>query len=160
MKIAILSDTHDNIWKLDEAMPQLCTADVVIHCGDICAPFMIRRLGEGITETPVHVIWGNNDGDHFMISQVAQNYPNIVLHGPFAHLELEGLHVAVNHYPQIAWGLALSGEYGMVCYGHDHSAHEERVGECLLLNPGELMGLNGRSTFALVEGKEVSWVEV
>ena len=48
MKIAVLSDTHDNIWKLAQAMPHLAAADAVIHCGDLIAPFMIKRLAAGI----------------------------------------------------------------------------------------------------------------
>jgi putative phosphoesterase len=151
VRIAVISDTHDNVWKLDEAMPHLRTAAAVIHCGDLCSPFMIRRLGEGLPAIPVHLVWGNNDGDTFLISVVAKEFPAIRLHGPLAKLELGGVAVAVNHYGVLARGLAATQEFGLVCYGHDHSAHSEWVGDCLLLNPGELMGLNGRSSLALVE---------
>ena len=162
MKIAIISDTHDNVWKIDQAMPYMRSADVVIHCGDLCSPFVVKRLGEGLKDTPVHIVWGNNEGDRFTISKVALGYPQVVLHGPFAKLEIGGLRVAVNHYPEIARGLALSREFDLVCYGHDHTAHEETVGGCLLLNPGELMGLNGYSTLALLDpsSREVTWVNL
>jgi len=46
MQLAILSDTHDNIWKLDTALILMADADVLIHCGDLCAPFVVKRLGE------------------------------------------------------------------------------------------------------------------
>jgi predicted phosphodiesterase len=36
-----------------------------------------------------------------------------------------------------------------VCYGHDHKANEEHIGRTILLNPGEVHGLFGRSTMAL-----------
>jgi hypothetical protein len=150
MQIAVISDTHDNIWKLDQAAPHLQQAHAVLHCGDLCAPFVIKKLGE-MTGVPVHVVWGNNDGDPFTIAKVAQDYANIHLHGALAEVELGGLKVAVNHYPEIALRLAQSSAYDLVCYGHDHTAHKEQVGDCLLLNPGELMGLNGRSTFALID---------
>ena len=64
---------------------------------------------------------------------------------------VDGLRVAVNHYPEIARGLALSGQYALVCFGHNHTASEEKVGECVLLNPGEVMGLMGRRTFAFFD---------
>ena len=128
MKIAIISDTHDNVWKIDQAMPYMRSADVVIHCGDLCAPFMIRELGEGLGDIPIHVVWGNNDGDTFLISKIARSFPNITLHGQFTELDLDGLSVAVNHYPDIANALSRSGLYDLVCYGHDHIAHEESVG--------------------------------
>jgi hypothetical protein len=151
MKIAVLSDSHDNIWKLDQAVPHLRQADAILHCGDLCSPFMIKRLAEGAQDRPVHVVWGNNDGDQFTISRVAVNYKQVTLHGDLAELDLDGIKVAVNHYPEIARGLASSGEYDLVCYGHDHTQHQEQVADCLLLNPGELMGMNGPSTLAIVD---------
>ncbi len=91
MKIAIVSDSHDNIWKLAAAMPHLAEADAVIHCGDLVAPFMIIRLIKGTDGKPVHLVWGNNDGDKGLIAEVASQAENITLHGDFAHLELGGL---------------------------------------------------------------------
>ena len=162
MKLLVMSDSHDNIWKLDAATEHLARADAILHCGDICSPFMIRRLGELTGAKPVHVIWGNNDGDTYLIGQVASAFPHVILHGALAQLELGGLKVAANHYPEIGRGLARSGDYGLVCYGHDHAPLEERLGECLLLNPGELMGMNGRSTVAIVEtdDRTVGWIDL
>ena len=156
MRIAVISDSHDNIWKLDAAMPHLRRTQAVIHCGDICSPFMIRRLGEGLGGVPLHVVWGNNDGDKLLMTKVARNFAGIEFHGEIAALDLDGLTVAVNHYPEVARGLALAGKYRMVCYGHDHLVHDERVGECLLLNPGELMGMNGKSTLAIVDSQSLA----
>ncbi len=153
MRIGVLSDSHDNIWRLAEAMPHLAACDVIVHCGDLCSPFVVRRLGEGLPGKSIHIVWGNNDGDQFLVAQVARVFPGIVLHGEVAEIEVEGLRLAANHYPILARGLALTGRYDLVCYGHDHTAHEERVGDCLLLNPGELMGMNGRSTLALVDSR-------
>lgn len=148
MKIAILSDTHDHIWKVDQAMQQMREAEVILHCGDLCSPFVIRHLAAGSGGRPIHIVWGNNDGDPRLISQVAASFPFITLHGQFAELTLDGVRVAVNHYPEIARPLAASGHYDLVCYGHDHTAHHSRVGRCILLNPGEILGMKGRRTFA------------
>lgn len=151
MKIGVLSDSHDNIWKLEAAIPHLRATDVVIHCGDLCAPFMVKRLGEGLSGIPIHIVWGNNDGDPWRIARVAAAYPNIQLHGEVARMEIDGVRIGVNHYPEIARDLARSGSYDLVCFGHDHTAYEGMEGSCLLLNPGELMGMNGRSTIAVVK---------
>jgi putative phosphoesterase len=160
VKLAVMSDSHDNIWKLDKAAEAFASAEAVIHCGDICSPFMVRRLGELAGERPVHIVWGNNDGDPLLISKVAAGFPSIQLHGQLAEIELGGRRVAVNHYPAIARGLARSGDYDIVCYGHDHTLHEGMEGSCLLVNPGDLTGLKGPSTMALVdtETRRVSWV--
>lgn len=162
MRIAIMSDSHDNIWKLEKALPHLAKTDAVIHCGDLVSPFMMIRLIKGAGGIPIHLVWGNNDGDKALIAQVASKVENIHLHGDFAHLELGGLKIAVNHYPSVAKNLAASDSYDLVCYGHDHTAHEERVGNTLLLNPGELMGLQGRSTIAILDTdtRQVEFVEI
>jgi predicted phosphodiesterase len=56
MRIAIISDTHDNIWKLDEALSYLQSVDAVLHGGDVISPFMIVKLGENLPDIPVHLV--------------------------------------------------------------------------------------------------------
>jgi uncharacterized protein len=162
MRIAVMSDSHDNIWKLEQALPCLAAADVVLHCGDIIAPFMIIRLIKGTGGKPVHIIWGNNDGDKRLLTEVASSAENIHLHGDYALLDLDGYKVAMNHYPKVARALAESGNYDLVCYGHDHTAHFETLGATLLVNPGELMGMNSRSTIAWVDTQtgQVEFLEI
>lgn len=151
MQLAILSDSHDNIWALRAALPRLRAAQAVLHCGDLVSPFMLKVLGEGLPTQPVHLVRGNNAGDELLLSALAAQFPQVRLHGALAELEFDGVRVAVNHYPDIARGLAASGRYDLVCFGHNHQASEERVGPCLLLNPGELMGLHGRRTLAVYD---------
>ena len=162
MKIAVISDSHDNIWKLAEAMPFLVQTDVVLHCGDLISPFMIKRLAEGLGGIPVHLVWGNNDGDKNLLKKLARESGSITIHGDFASLEIDGKKIAINHYPEIARREAESGKYDLVCYGHDHTAHNEMIGKTLLLNPGELMGMNGRSTLAIydTQSEEIEWIEL
>ena len=162
MKIVIISDSHDNIWKLAEAMPHLAGADVVLHCGDLISPFMIKRLSEGLGDIPVHLVWGNNDGDKSLVTQLAEVAGSITVHGDSAFLEIDGIKIAINHYPENARKEAELGKFDLVCYGHDHTANQEWVGETLLLNPGELMGMNGPSTFAIFDTKtsEITWIEL
>ncbi|MBW8010028.1 MAG: metallophosphoesterase [Chloroflexi bacterium] len=162
MRIAIISDTHDNIWKLGSAMPHLAASDFILHCGDICSPFVVKQLAENLGEKPIHVVWGNNDGDKRLLTRVAQKAGNIHMHGDFAEIKIEGNHIALTHYPQIGHALASTARYDLVCYGHDHTAYDEWVGETLLINPGEVMGLNGRSSLAIYSPneKELSWIEI
>ena len=75
----------------------------------------------------------------------------MTLHGEFAELELGGRVIAATHYPAIAAGLAASDRYDLVCFGHSHRVTEERVGDTLLINPGEVMGRFGRSTYVLYD---------
>lgn len=150
MRIAICSDIHDNIWKLETALPMMSPANALLFCGDFCAPFTLTQLAMGF-EGPVHAVFGNNDGDPRLLVKMAKKAGNVTLHGQLAELELGGLRVAVNHYPEIAAGLAESGRYDVVCYGHDHTLYQGQAGNCLLLNPGEVMGRDGRSTFMILD---------
>jgi predicted phosphodiesterase len=108
------------------------------------------QLAEGFSG-PIHVVWGNNDGDKWLRTEQAARFGQVALHGELADLDLGGLHVAMTHYPQIARGLVAAGHYDLVCYGHDHVACDERVGPCRLLNPGELMGRLEASTFVILD---------
>lgn len=150
MIFVVCSDIHDNIWKLETALPLMADASELIFCGDFCAPFTLGQLAVGFSGK-VHVVFGNNDGDPRLLFQVASKAGNVTLHGQFAELEMGGLRVAVNHYPEIARPLAESGRYDVVCYGHDHKLFKDNVGSCLLINPGEIMGRFGRSTFMRVD---------
>jgi putative phosphoesterase len=149
MKIAILSDIHDNIWKLETLLAEL-DADVLIFCGDFCAPFTLAQIAESFTG-PIHVVFGNNDGDPLLMTQVATRFPQVALHGDFADLELDGRRVAVNHYPAIGVAIAQGNSYDLVCHGHSHERVTERVGKTLRVNPGEVMGRFGRSTYAVYD---------
>ncbi len=149
MHIAILSDVHDNVWKLETLLAGL-RADALIFCGDFCAPFTLAQIAEGFGG-PVHVVFGNNDGDKLLLARNAARADHVTLHGEFAELELGERKVAVTHYPAIAEGLAASGRYDLVCHGHDHRPRVERVGDTVLVNPGEVMGRLSPSTYALYD---------
>ena len=88
MKIGILSDIHDNIWNLRAALEGLGEADALICCGDLCSPFVVGLLGEGFPGRPIHVVFGNNDGDLFRITQNASRVAGLELHGELFQGEL------------------------------------------------------------------------
>jgi uncharacterized protein len=139
MKLAILSDIHDNVWTLAMALEGIKDADGLICCGDLCSPFILDQLADGFSGS-IHIVFGNNDGDLFRITDKASRRANVQLHGAFFAGELGGKRVAVNHYPEIARPLAESGKYDLVCYGHNHSYMIEKVESTLAINPGALMG--------------------
>jgi hypothetical protein len=148
MIIAVVSDIHDNIWKLEEVSQKInqTGAEILIFCGDFCAPFTLKQLADDFNG-PVHVVWGNNDGDKWLLTTIATAAGNVTLYGELAEIEVAGQKIGVNHYPAIGRRLAESGAYDLVCYGHDHQALIEQVGKTILVNPGEVMGRFGKSTF-------------
>jgi putative phosphoesterase len=153
MKIAILSDIHDNLPALRQALKQVgeLGAEVLICCGDLCSPFVAKELGLGFTG-PIHVVFGNNDGDRWRIGLNATKYPQLTFHGEFVELELSGRTLAVQHFDNIGRALAKGAAFDVVCFGHNHQFEISRVGEALVINPGEIYGgLTGASTFVMYD---------
>ncbi|MBP2681441.1 MAG: phosphodiesterase, family [Candidatus Krumholzibacteriota bacterium] len=123
----------------------------VLCLGDLCSPFIAKELGEGF-RGPIHIVFGNNDGDRYRIADVAKKYPHIVLHGEYVDLEIDGRKFSLNHYDDIAQAIAATGQHDVVCYGHSHHFDVERKGATLLVNPGEIFGLlTGKSTFVIYD---------
>ncbi|MGQ9733010.1 MAG: YfcE family phosphodiesterase [Candidatus Zipacnadales bacterium] len=150
MKIAVLSDSHDHLIPLKAALQkaQKAGAEMVVHCGDLVAPFVV-----GILKTfpgPVHVVFGNNDGDVFLLNKVAAD-SNVTLHGTVGKLALGGRKLLVLHDPQHGEAYATTGAYDAVFYGHTHQARESYVEHTLLLGAGELMGFKEKPSFAIYE---------
>ncbi len=139
MRVAVLSDIHDNIWNLQRVLPQIGDAGLLIFCGDLCAPFTLRAIAEGFAG-PIHVTLGNNDGDVLLLTQVAAQHPNVTLVAPFGEVEAGGRRIAFVHYPPLGEGLAALGRYDAVFVGHSHQKEVRTVGHTLLANPGEVMG--------------------
>lgn len=142
MKVGILSDIHDNIWNLAAALAGLQEAETLLCCGDLCSPFIISLLAEGLPDRPIHIVFGNNDADLFRITNNAKKYPHVHLHGEFFQRELAGKTFSMNHFDNIARPIAASGQYDVVCYGHNHIYKIEPVGSTLTINPGAIMGYN------------------
>ena len=151
MQIVIISDIHDSRDHLGVILDQASAADVLICCGDLCSPFIVVQLGEGFAK-PIHVVFGNNDGDLFRITQQASRFSHMTLHGEFAELTCGGKRIAVSHFPEIARALAASDRYDLVCYGHDHQHVIDTDGGTVIVNPGEVYGgLTGITSYAVYD---------
>jgi len=160
VKIAILSDSHDNIWNLDKALAAVngVGCDAMLHCGDLVAPFIVAQMAQAF-DGPIHCVDGNNDGDGRLLQQVAAGFSQVSLHGPYAELELGGRKIALIHYPEPALRIAQCGLFDLVCYGHDHQAHQEQIGGCFLVNPGEVMGRLGAPSWGLYDCEAHSYTQ-
>lgn len=152
MRIAIMSDSHDNIWHLKTALTLILEsgAEAIIHCGDFVAPFMLKRLDKvGI---PVYGVLGNNDGSVLSMARDAyRDLNHIHLDDVVGRITLGDCRIAYTHDPVVGKAFASTGDFDLVCCGHSHTWHETKVGDCTLLNPGEIMGSNGDPSFALFD---------
>lgn len=137
MKIAIISDTHDNLANFLKVINWLNKEKIqlVLHCGDVCRKETLEMALKNF-EGEIKLVSGNADLD-------LENLPEI------GEIEIGGKKIAFTHYPETAEKLAETGKYDLVFYGHYHWPWEKKVGNCRLINPGNVAGLFYKATFAI-----------
>ena len=155
MKVCIVSDSHDHRPLLEAAVRAAKAegAEAVLHCGDVVAPStlsVLKPLG-----LPVHVIYGNNSGDLYMMTRIASAPANqVTFYGQDAGVELGGRRIFLVHYPHYARAMATTGDWDLVCCGHDHKADIRSIrnmsgNSTLLVNPGTVGGIKAPATWVL-----------
>lgn len=163
MLLGIFSDVHDNLSNLKKTLEvfESRKIDTLVFCGDFCSPIPARVIGG--FRGDVHCVFGNGDGDRFAILRWAEaNAPRMFLHGEHAEIEIANSRFAVTHYPLYGQALARTGDYRAVFSGHTHQRHHEHFGECLWLNPGEVLGFMGQASCVVYDtgSGEFEYVEL
>jgi hypothetical protein len=138
MKIAIVSDTHNNWNNFKKAIDWIMKEKIklILHCGDICNQETIDQA-EKLFNGEIKFVKGNGDFDLDLPEKM--------------ELEFNGKHIAFSHFPDIAKKMAQSGNFDLVFYGHTHRPWDEKVSECHMINPGELAGQFFKPTFAVYD---------
>lgn len=153
MKIAIISDSHDNLpnlekfldWARDNKM------DMIIHCGDIAAPTVVKEVLAPGFSGPIHLVHGNVSDRH-LLAEVCGELSKVTLHGDVGEVEADGQQLAFCHFPEIARELAQTGKYHLIFYGHTHKPWMETLaGGVQMINPGTLGGMFQKATFAVYD---------
>lgn len=152
MKIAIISDTHDNLATLDKFLAHIKEnpVEVVIHCGDIADGITLERLAKNFSGE-ILAVFGNMDYRQ-NIQEAAQKYPGqIQLFSSFGQAEIGGLKIGFCHFPEAAKRACQDRKFDFVFYGHTHKPWLENINGCQLANPGTLAGMFYQATFAILE---------
>lgn len=148
MRIGVISDTHDNVPRIKEAVAIFNerNVDLVIHAGDYIAPFAVAPLGD--LKCQYVGVFGNNDGEKLGLNKRSQGRISVAPHS----VESGGKNILVLHEPGGLAALIKSQAYDIIIYGHTHEPVIEEQGRTLVINPGECGGwLRGRCTIALVD---------
>ncbi len=143
MKLAIISDTHNNEANLKEALEIIKKENIktIIHCGDVSSFEFLKQN----FSLKTYVSLGNTDVDEF------KDYKNIKIFKDFGVLK----NIAFCHYPDKAKELAESGKYDFVFYGHTHKPWQETIKNCIMANPGNLAGLYFKPSFAILSDNKL-----
>jgi uncharacterized protein len=153
MKLAIVSDSHDNLPNIEKAVKYINEQkiEVMLHCGDVCAPSILREFARLFDGKEIHVVKGNVDGDIEGFKNDAKNDTKIIYHGNTGKIEIDGLKIVFCHEPLVAKKMAESQRYDFVFHGHTHKPWQEEIGKTTIINPGTLAGLFNKATFAIFD---------
>lgn len=145
MKIGLISDTHDNLPKIDAAIKLFNSerVNLVLHCGDYIAPFSLKRFKE--LKSPLKGVFGNCDGEKEGLLRVAKELRFSIRDEPWL-IETGGKRILLSHRPGFS-----EENIDFIIYGHTHKV-EIKKGFPTFINPGEASGwLTGISTVVILD---------
>lgn len=169
MLVGVISDTHDNLPNIEKAIKVLNEkkVDLVIHCGDYVAPFVIKKLSE--LKARLVGVFGNNDGDKKLLLDFANKYGFEIHNAPLEY-KLDGLNALILHgfsgmnvTLKIVESIAAKGIYDVIFYGHTHKKDYRIINNTIVINPGEVFGmLTGKATIVIFDTstKKVEFIEL
>lgn len=160
MKIAILSDTHNNVGNSQLALKFIAGAGIntIIHCGDVIDPEILEYFGE----YRIFLAYGNGDYPRELKERISW-FRDDNISAAFLELTLDGKQIFITHgHDRSMLNNAIeSGKFDYVFHGHTHRYRDENFGKTRVINPGALGGrkIEARSfvllDLATGEGKRI-----
>lgn len=146
MKIAIISDTHDNLATLNQALDWLNrkNVEIIIHCGDVSTTATLENLINRFSG-PIYLVLGNTD------NLILTRKNNVKIWEEKGEIVIENKKIVFTHFPKKALELAQNIKPDLVFYGHTHKPWIKSIGHTKLVNPGTLAGLFYKATFAVYD---------
>ena len=145
-KIAIFSDSHDNMPAIRQAVSIAVKNSVsyILHAGDFVAPFALLPIIDADVEW--RGVIGNNDGEvKGLIAKSGNRIKECYL-----EVELNSRNIFMVHKPEDIPGSA--DGYDVVIHGHTHEHYVEKRDSSLWINPGEVCGyLSASKSFVILD---------
>jgi hypothetical protein len=146
MKIAIISDIHDNLVNLKKCLGWCADnlVEKIICCGDVANGETLEIISRRFAGE-IFLVRGNME-----IYEEAEIAPlkNYTYGGRTALWEIGGKKVGVCHEPFLIKEVLAKGSPNIVFYGHTHKPWIETKNGVQIANPGTLGGVLSRATFA------------
>lgn len=145
MKIGIISDSHDDIENVQEAIQIFNENNVkyVIHAGDYIFPGIIKEFSN--LKAKLIGVFGNNDGERNGILKAFIDI-NGELKGEYGEIEIDGIKFGIYHGTdrEIKENIIHSNKFQILICGHTHK-REPRLS-------GKITDNNNNNTFVLNPG--------
>lgn len=145
MLIGIMSDSHDNLPALSQAVTLFNERAVgaVLHAGDLISPFTAKIMKK--LQMEMFITFGNNDGEKLGLKALYGDD----IHRPPLELTLDHKKIVLLHEPDNLSAIVASKHYDLIVYGHTHEI-DIREEKPLVVNPGECGGwVTGNSTVTI-----------
>ena len=137
MKIGIISDSHDhhkNVLKAVEVFGKH-KVSYIFHSGDIVSPFTAKAFA-GVEGAKFIGVFGNCDGEKVILTSTIKDFGGEIHEGIYRG-EVAGKRIFMTHTLGVIEEVAGSGKFDLVIYGHTHKQDIRKVGDTLVVNPGE-----------------------
>lgn len=162
MKIAIISDSHDNIENINKVLDYLTRQKIsrLIHCGDLTSYKTLCYIDRRFAGN-VWIVRGNAETyDRAKVPEQFQNNAQkediIKIFGKVGEIEIGGVTIGFTHKPEDIKNI-LDKNYDFVFYGHTHKPWIEikkyKDKKIIIANPGNIMGQPYGATFAILDTK-------
>lgn len=153
MKIAIISDSHDNVANLEKIINWLNhnNITVLIHAGDLSAPGVLKNT-LSLFKGQIHMIFGNV-GDEETLKKVASEFSNVKYYGKKGEVEIDNKKIAIVHFKEQALEIAKEKKHDIIVFGHTHESEIQEINRIKLINPGTSGGLYNKATFIVYDTK-------
>ncbi len=158
MKIAIISDSHDNIVNLDRVLDYLIIHHItnLVHCGDLTSretlEYLIRKFGGYM-----YIAKGNAETfDEFQATQMIKKYHKVKFFDDIGLMDIDGVKIGITHKPEDIDKI-FDKKPDYVFFGHTHKPDIKRLevsGKTIIAaNPGNITGQPYEATFAILNTK-------
>ena len=161
MKIGIISDTHDAHEQVLQAIDIFNERGVeyVLHAGDVVSPFAGKAFSQLKTAKFI-AVFGNNAGEKLLSKSTIESFGGKI-HEYAYKGTLGGKRIFMAHVPTTIEEVIGSGKYDLVIYGHTHNQDIRKVGDTLVINPGEATDwLTGKSALVILETDDMRYAVV
>lgn len=145
MKIAIISDIHDNISNLDKCLKwcKSSLVEVIICCGDITNAETVEYMA---TNFIGEILLVKGNCGIFEDNQIV-GFKNINNLGRIGRVKLGGKNIGICHEPFLIEKVKELGVCDIIFYGHTHKPWIDEKTGVIEVNPGTLGGVFQRATF-------------
>ncbi len=150
MKVAVVSDTHDNLENLRKFLnfAKKEKIMVLIHCGDVTNGETLKEIEENFFGK-IFLSLGNADilDSLFKTAKKTRIFENL------GKIRIGKLRVGFCHRFDLKKLRNEFEKFDFFFFGHSHWPFLNKEKNCVLANPGNLAGLFYKATFAILDTK-------